>query len=65
MMTRAARRRAQNGIFVVLCGIATVIALSALVMILWTLLSKGLGGVDTMIFTRDQPAPGSSRTRPR
>jgi phosphate transport system permease protein len=59
-MTRAARRRAFNGIFVVLCSIATLIALSALVMILWTLLSKGLGGIDGMIFTHDQPAPGSA-----
>ena len=58
-MTRAARRRAANGVFVVLCSIATAIALSALVMILWTLLSKGLGGLDAMIFTHDQPAPGS------
>jgi len=58
-MTRAARRRAFNGIFVVLCSVATLIALSALVMILWTLLSKGFGGIDGMIFTHDQPAPGS------
>ena len=58
-MTRAQRRRAFNGVFVVLCSIATFIALSALVMILWTLLSKGLGGLDGMIFTHDQPAPGS------
>jgi len=58
-MTRAQRRRAFNGVFVVLCSIATLIALSALVMILWTLLSKGLGGIDSMIFTHDQPAPGS------
>ena len=58
-MTRAAYRRAFNGVFVVLCSIATFIALSALVMILWTLLSKGLGGIDGMIFTHDQPAPGS------
>ncbi|MBW8743481.1 MAG: phosphate ABC transporter permease PstA [Sphingomonas sp.] len=58
-MTRAAYRRVFNGVFVVLCSIATLIALSALVMILWTLLSKGLGGIDGMIFTHDQPAPGS------
>jgi phosphate transport system permease protein len=58
-MTRAARRRAFNTVFVILCGIATALALSALVMILWTLLSKGLGGIDGMIFTHDQPAPGS------
>ena len=58
-MTRAARRRAFNGVFVALCSIATAIALSALVMILWSLLSKGIGGLDGMIFTHDQPAPGS------
>ena len=58
-MTRAQRRRAFNGVFVALCSLATLIALSALVMILWSLLSKGLGGIDGMIFTHDQPAPGS------
>ena len=58
-MDRAARRRVSNTVFVVLCGIATAIALTVLVMILWTLLSKGLGGIDGMIFTQDQPAPGS------
>jgi phosphate transport system permease protein len=59
MITRAARRRATNGIFVALCSIATTIALIALVLILWTLLSKGIGGLDSKIFTMDQPAPGS------
>jgi len=58
-MTRAQRRRAFNGIFVILCSIATAIALTALVMILWSLLTKGVGGIDGMIFTHDQPAPGS------
>jgi len=58
-MTRAQRRRAFNGVFVVLCSIATAIALTALVMILWSLLTKGVGGIDGMIFTHDQPAPGS------
>ena len=58
-MTRAARRHAANSVFVVLCGIATLIALAALVLILWTLLSKGLGGINAMVFTADQPAPGS------
>jgi phosphate transport system permease protein len=58
-MTRAARRRLFNHIFVGLCSIATAIALTALVMILWSLLTKGIGGLDGMIFTHDQPAPGS------
>jgi phosphate transport system permease protein len=58
-MSRATNRRFANSVFVVLCGIATVIALGALVLILWTLFSKGIGGLDLMIFTHDQPAPGS------
>ncbi|WP_404712827.1 phosphate ABC transporter permease PstA [Sphingomonas sp. MMS24-J13] len=58
-MSRATNRRLANSVFVVLCGIATVIALGALVLILWTLFSKGIGGLDVMIFTHDQPAPGS------
>ena len=59
MNSRASRRRAFNGLFVGLCSIATLIALGALVMILWSLLSKGIGGFDTKIFTMDQPPPGS------
>ena len=59
MITRATRRRAANGVFVGLCGIATLIALASLALILWTLVSKGFGGLDGMIFTADQPAPGS------
>lgn len=58
-MDRAARRRLVNGIFVALCGIATLIALAALVMILWSLVSQGVGGIDGRIFTMTQPAPGS------
>jgi phosphate transport system permease protein len=58
-MSRAGRRRITNHVFVVLCGIATAIALTALALILFTLLSKGLGGLNMMVFTADQPAPGS------
>ena len=58
-MTRAGRRRIANDVFVLLCGLATLIALAALVLILWTLVGKGLGGIDSLIFTTDQPAPGS------
>ena len=58
-MSRAGRRRFANTVFVTLCGIATAIALLALALILWTLLSKGLGGLNAMVFTADQPAPGS------
>jgi phosphate transport system permease protein len=58
-MSRASRRRVTNGIFVGLCGVATVIALAFLVMILWSLVSQGIGGLDLKIFTMTQPAPGS------
>jgi ABC-type phosphate transport system permease subunit len=60
LMSRASRRRIANKVFITLCGIATVIALGALFLILWTLFSKGFGGLDMMIFTHDQPAPGST-----
>lgn len=58
-MDRALYRRLSNYLFVGLTAIATLIALTALVLILWSLLSKGLGGIDTKIFTMTQPAPGS------
>jgi phosphate transport system permease protein len=58
-MNRATIRRLGNYLFVFLCGVATLIALTALVMILWSLVSKGLGGIDMKIFTMTQPAPGS------
>jgi phosphate transport system permease protein len=59
MMDRTLRRNIGNTIFVGLCGLATAIALGALVLILWSLLSQGLGGIDFAIFTMSQPAPGS------
>lgn len=59
-MDRALRRKITNNVFVVLCGIATLIALAFLVMILWSLVIKGIGGLDYKIFTMTQPAPGSS-----
>ncbi len=58
-MDRATRRRISNHVFVGLCSVATLIALSFLVLILWTLVSKGIGGVNLAIFTMTQPAPGS------
>lgn len=58
-MDRALYRRLSNYLFVALTAIATLIALTALVLILWSLLTKGLGGIDAKIFTMTQPAPGS------
>ncbi len=58
-MNRAIRRKATNTIFVSLCAFATFIALGALVLILWSLVKEGIGGLDAHIFTMSQPAPGS------
>jgi phosphate transport system permease protein len=58
-MDRTLRRRLSNGIFVGACGFATLVALTALVLILWSLISQGVGGIDLNIFTKSQPAPGS------
>jgi phosphate transport system permease protein len=59
VITRALRRRIVNGIFVAACGFATFVALGFLVLILWTLVSKGIGGINAHVFTMSQPAPGS------
>ena len=59
MFDRAARRRLWNMIFVGGTALATLIALGALLLILWSLLSQGLAGLSPAIFTQDQPAPGS------
>lgn len=58
-MDRTLQRRIVNGVFVVLCGLATLIALGALLLILWSLVIQGIGGLDLKIFTMTQPAPGS------
>jgi phosphate transport system permease protein len=41
-------------------GVATAIGLAFLAAILWTLLSRGLGGLSWTVFTQNTPAPGSS-----
>jgi phosphate transport system permease protein len=59
MSARSARRRAANAVFVGATALATLIALAALLLILWSLVSQGMGGLSGAIFTQDQPAPGS------
>jgi phosphate transport system permease protein len=54
-----ARRKFANGVFVVICWVATVIALLALAAILTSLLKEGLGGFNLKVFTLDTPAPES------
>ncbi len=56
---RAARRKALNTVFVGLCMAGTVIAIVALALILWSLISQGFGGLNLKIFTMDTPAAGS------
>jgi phosphate transport system permease protein len=58
-MRRTARRRLINSIFVGATALATLVALGALALILWSLLSQGLAGLSPTIFTQDTPAPGS------
>ncbi len=60
MIGRTLQRKIVNGIFVTLCGLATIIALAALLFILWSLVIQGIGGLDLKIFTMTQPAPGST-----
>jgi phosphate transport system permease protein len=59
MSARSARRKAANTIFVSLCVIATAIALFALGLILWSLFTQGIGGMNLKIFTENTPAPDS------
>ena len=58
-MNRTFRRKAANIVFVSLCVLATLIALAALGLILWSLFKQGLGAMNLDIFTMDTPAPDS------
>lgn len=58
-MDRAFLRRIGNVVFIGACGVATLIALGALVLIMWSLVTQGIGGIDLKVFTMTQPAPGS------
>ncbi|QOY62046.1 phosphate ABC transporter permease PstA [Lysobacter sp. H21R4] len=51
------RRRIGNALALVLSNLATAIGLICLGWILWTLLAKGLGGIEVALFTRDTPPP--------
>jgi phosphate transport system permease protein len=60
MSIRRLRRTFANGVFVAATGLATLIALSALALILYSLFSQGIGGLDLNVFTKSTPAPGST-----
>jgi phosphate transport system permease protein len=56
---RIAIRRVTNLGFVAFCCLVTALALTALGLILYSLLEKGLAGVNLHLFTMDTPAAGS------
>jgi phosphate transport system permease protein len=60
MYANELRRKIVNRIFILACLAATILALTALVFILWSLVTQGIGGLDLKIFTESTPAPGSS-----
>jgi phosphate transport system permease protein len=59
-MTNLQRRRLSATIALGASGVATLIGLSFLAMILWTLIARGFGGLSLQVFTQTTPAPGSS-----
>ncbi len=56
---KVATRKAGNIAFVAFCWLVTAIALTALALILYSLLTQGVGGINLDIFTKDTPAAGS------
>lgn len=58
-MDRRSRRRIANAVFVGLCGLATLLALIALGLIMYSLVKQGMAGLNLDIFTKSTPAPGS------
>ena len=58
-MDRRSRRRVANAVFVGLCGLATLLALIALGLIMYSLVKQGVAGLNLDIFTKSTPAPGS------
>jgi len=59
MLAKRARRTAANTVFVGFCTLTTVLALAALVAILWSLVINGVGGLNLDVFLKSTPAPGS------
>ena len=59
-MKSLARRKLQARLALGASGVATLIGLTFLAAILWTLFSRGLGGLSWRVFTQMTPAPGSA-----
>ena len=58
-MNRRGYRKAKNAAFLTLSLAATLTGLACLAAILWTLISHGLAGLSTSLFTEMTPPPGS------
>ena len=58
-MSRRGYRKAKNAAFLTLSLAATLTGLACLAAILWTLISHGLAGLSTSLFTEMTPPPGS------
>jgi phosphate transport system permease protein len=58
-MNRRGYRKAKNAAFLTLSLAATLTGLACLAAILWTLISHGLAGVSSKVFTQMTPPPGS------
>ena len=56
---RRTRRNLGNLVFITACSLATIVALTALGMIMASLLQQGVAGLNPDIFTKSTPAPGS------
>jgi phosphate transport system permease protein len=57
-MSRRARRKLKNAVFLFLSMVATTTGLVCLAAILWTLLSRGIAGMSASVFTQMTPPPG-------
>jgi phosphate transport system permease protein len=58
-MSRRGYRKAKNAAFLALSLAATLTGLACLAAILWTLISHGVAGLSTTLFTQMTPPPGS------
>ncbi|MFO1260091.1 MAG: phosphate ABC transporter permease PstA [Sphingomonadaceae bacterium] len=58
MISRDFFRAILNRLFILACFTATITAITVLVFILWSLVVKGIGGIDLNVFTQSTPPPG-------